>query len=250
MLDYKEILSKDTIVQRTEEWFAIRETMLTASDVATAIGVNPFSSSKQLLINKRKTARETRFETDATRHGTSYEDEAIDRFCKKTGHKVHSVGIFVHPEHRWLGGSPDGLTETCELIEVKCPFKRKIEHHVPVYYYPQVQICMEILNIEACYFIQYRPIMQAGDDEILDIIKVDRSKHWFNEHLPVLKQFWDDVLTYRSDLSLSTALYGIEPNKIIDFSDISCDMHNNYAFIDDTEDTEDASFTIPILNNM
>jgi len=233
-------------VQRTEEWFALRETMLTASDVATSIGISPFSSPKQLLINKRKPSRETRFETDATRHGTAYEDEAIERFCKETGHKVHPVGIFVHPEYRWLGGSPDGITESCELIEVKCPFKRKIEHHVPVYYYPQVQICMEILNVEACYFIQYKPIMAPGDHEILDIIKVDRNKQWFAEYLPVMKKFWNDVLTYRLDLTLSTALYGIEPTKILDFSDIAYDIEN-YAFVDDTDD---ASLTIPTLNNM
>ena len=234
MPDFRDILEKDTIVQRTEEWFAVREKMLTASDVATAIGKNPYSSPKQLLINKRKPSGGHRFETEATAHGTKYEDVAIKKFEEVTGHKVHDVGIFVHPEHTWLGGSPDGLTETCELIEVKCPLKREIKHEIPTYYYPQVQVCMETLNIDKCYFIQYRPVMEPGDTEILDILEVPRNKEWFAEYLPVMRSFWDVVLAYRANPSWSTALYGIEPSKIIDFSDVPAT--NDYAFIDDNDD--------------
>lgn len=233
MKDFKDILAKDTIVQRTDEWFALREKMLTASDVATAIGENPYSSPKQLLISKRTPSTGVRFSSEATAHGTAYEDEAIEKFCQKTGHKVHPVGIFVHPEHGWLGGSPDGLTETCELIEVKCPLKRKIEHKIPAYYYPQVQLCMEILDIDVCHFIQYRPIMQPGDTEILDILQVPRSKEWFSRNLPKMRSFWDDVLAYRANPSWSTALYGVDPKKVVDFSDVVVDTTDGYSFVDD-----------------
>lgn len=236
MRDFKDVLKMDTVVQRTDEWYALRENMLTASDVATAIGDNPYRSPKNLLMSKTSTkSAGVRFESEATKHGNMYEDRAIERFCELTGHVVHDVGIFVHPEHRWLGGSPDGLTETCELVEVKCPLTRQITHEIPEYYYPQVQVCMEILDIPSCYFVQYRPPdEEAGVDEIIDVLKVPRDKKWFSEKLPVMKRFWDDVLKYKNDDTLYGSLYGIDEERICDLSDISLPGRpSDYAFVDD-----------------
>lgn len=235
MRDFKDILKKDTVVQRTEEWYSLRENMLTASDVATAIGDNPYRSSKNLLMSKASKKKGYRFESEATKHGNRYEDVAIRRFCEMTGHVVHDVGIFVHPEHEWLGGSPDGLTETCELVEVKCPLTREIKHEIPEYYFPQVQVCMEILDIPKCIFIQYRPPdVEAGIDEIIDILEVPRDREWFSEKFPVMKQFWEDVLRYKNDDSLYGSLYGIDDGRICDLSDICIPPgSNDYAFIED-----------------
>lgn len=237
MRDFKDILKKDTVVQRTDEWYTLRENMLTASDVATAIGKNPYRTQKNLLINKTSTKSNGggRFESEATKHGNMYEDMAIERFCELTGHVVHSVGIFIHPEHEWLGGSPDGLTETCELVEVKCPLTRQITHEIPDYYYPQVQVCMEILDIPSCYFIQYRPHdPEAGVEEVIDILKVPRDKFWFSNNFPIMKQFWNDVLRYKNDDTLYASLYGIDEQRISDLSDITLpEKESNYAFIED-----------------
>ena len=52
MRDFKEILKKDTVIQRTEEWYSLRENMLTASDVATALGLNPYRTPKNLIMSK------------------------------------------------------------------------------------------------------------------------------------------------------------------------------------------------------
>jgi putative phage-type endonuclease len=228
---FKDILEIDTIIQRSDEWFTIRENMLTASDVASSIGKNPYKSRKQLLSSKVNPSR-VRFESDATRHGTFYESVAIQKFCEKTGHVVHDVGIFVHPEHKWLGGSPDGLTETCQLIEVKCPLKRKIEHKIPDYYYPQVQVCMEILDINSSFFIQYRP-QSENEDEILDILEIHRDKQWFNDNLPLMHSFWKDVQMYRDNPTMNMTLYGVDPKKVLQLKDIYID---HYAFIDDNDE--------------
>jgi putative phage-type endonuclease len=235
MGDFKEILKKDTVIQRTEEWYSLRENMLTASDVATALGLNPYRTPKNLLMSKTSKKKGGRFESEATKHGNMYEDRAIERFCELTGHVVHNVGIFVHDEHKWLGGSPDGLTETCELVEVKCPLTREIKHEIPEYYFPQVQVCMEILDVPKCYFIQYKPPdVEAGVNEILDILEVPRDKNWFNENLPTMKRFWEDVMRYRDDESLYSTLYGIDDDRICDLSDITVPYHGDeYAFMDD-----------------
>lgn len=234
MKDFRDVLKINKNTQRTEEWYTIRENLLTASDVASAIDLNPYKSKKQLLLSKVKPQpKGNNAQSEATLHGNYYEDIAIQKFSEKTGHKVHDVGLFIHPVHTWLGGSPDGLTETCELIEVKCPLTREIKHEIPEYYYPQVQVCMEILDIDTCYFIQFKP-ESDNQKEILDILQIDRSKEWFEKMLPKMKKFWDSVLYYRNNPHKNPNLYGFDENKVLDIMDISICQS---LFIDEDTDT-------------
>ena len=78
------------------------------------------------------------------------------------------------------------------------------------------------------------PDVEAGVEEILDILEVPRDKNWFVEHLPKMKRFWEDVMRYRNDESLYSTLYGIDDDRICDLSDITVPDHGDeYAFIDD-----------------
>ena len=185
----------DQIEQRTPAWYAARELMLTASDAAAAIGKNPYESRKQLL--KKKVSPAKAFMGNfATAHGNKYEDEARFLFGRLYNLETWEVGLFRHLEYKWLGGSPDGIASDGSLIEIKCPLKRKIEHDIPAYYYPQVQLCMEILNIPQCYFIQYQPenIYQSA---IIDVKIIPRSKEWFSQYFNDFDSFWKDVLYHR-----------------------------------------------------
>lgn len=188
------ILSLPQIVQRTEEWYERRNNLLTASDVATALGINPYES-RNSLMKKKKEKPSGSGGSIATRHGNDNEDIARHLFGNLYNLETQEVGLFVHPVIDWLGGSPDGVVSDGSLLEIKCPLTRKIEHKIPDYYYPQVQICMEVLNVEQCYFVQFKPetTFSAGE---LDVLVVKRSKEWFNENLPLLQKFWDDLKTY------------------------------------------------------
>lgn len=148
----QDMLSRRNIPQRTPRWYETRGRMLTASDVAAAIGVNKYTSRAQLL--KRKTEGSSFSGNAATAWGQKYEDVAIAEYERRTGEVVHDCGLFVHEGLAWLGGSPDGLTNSGKLIEVKCPYKRPLENFVPAHYMPQVQTCLEICNVEQCDFIQ------------------------------------------------------------------------------------------------
>jgi len=192
------VKSLDQIEQRTEEWYAVRKNMLTASDVAAAIGENPYQSRNQLLNRKTETTEAEFTGNFATIHGNKYEDEARLLFGKLYNLDTWEVGLFRHNEYKWLGGSPDGIASDGSLIEIKCPIKREIKHEIPKYYYPQVQICMEVLDIENCYFIQYKP-ENIYQDALLDVMKIPRSKEWFKEMYPKLKGFWDEVLELRKN---------------------------------------------------
>lgn len=191
-----ELISKEYDAQRSEEWLKLRGNMLTASDAATAIGLNPYEKPEGLILKK---CGHKKFDGNfATQHGNKYEDEARDIYCEKYGEVCHEIGLHPHPLHTWLGGSPDGITESGKLLEIKCPLKRKITPEVPVYYMPQLQLLMDILNLESCDFVQYKPaeIAWPGPQEFV-VTHVQRDREWFQTQLPVMKAFWDRVLWHR-----------------------------------------------------
>jgi len=210
--------------QKSEAWLALRGTMLTASDVATALGENPYEKPSSLIL-KKCGVPSTFFGNDATRHGEKYEPVARDLYCEKTGEVVHELGLVQHSEIPWLGGSADGVTESGKLIEIKCPMSRKIEDKVPKHYLAQLQVLMEVLDLEECDFIQYRPpsfktekfecrscnlgVFSTGCDceirtlvdkqEEYQVTNIKRDRAWFAERLPILQAFWDEVLYKREN---------------------------------------------------
>lgn len=192
----KELLGRTYHDQRSEAWLQLREGMLTASDVATALGVNCYETPEKLLI--KKVLKLKWAGNAATQHGTLLEPIARDMYDARYNKKSHEIGLVQHPVHKWLGGSPDGVTEDGMLIEIKCPLSRKIESKVPVHYMPQIQLLLEILDLEECDFIQYRPAGtlikgKPTPEEEFNVVRVKRSREWFEESLPVLEAFWKRV---------------------------------------------------------
>lgn len=187
----KELIEQNYADQKSDAWLALRGTMLTASDVATALGDNPYEKPSSLVMKKCGLG-EKFLGNDATRHGEKYEPVARDIYCDQTGEVAHEIGLVQHRVHKWLGGSPDGITENGILLEIKCPLKRKIENKVPKHYLAQLQILMEILDLEICDFIQYRP-----DPYEFVVTRVQRDRNWFSEKLPIMRAFWDEVLYKR-----------------------------------------------------
>ena len=168
--------------------------MLTASDAATAIGCNPYETPDGLYVKKvggRKFGGNA-----ATERGTLLEPIARDMYDAKYNRKSHEIGLVQHHTHKWLGGSPDGVTECGRLIEIKCPLTRKIEDKVPKHYIAQIQLLMEILDLPECDFIQYRPVTDTTPEEFV-VTNVKRDYEWFAHYLPVMKAFWDKVIEGR-----------------------------------------------------
>lgn len=60
--------------------------------------------------------------------GQQYEDIARDIYIEQYNDPVVEFGLILHPVHRFLGGSPDGISLHPRLIEIKanlhahCPF--------------------------------------------------------------------------------------------------------------------------------
>lgn len=147
---------------------------------------------------------QNRFFSRATQHGIDNEDVAIAKFEKTYGKKVFEFGLLPHPHYNWLGASPDGICASGEMVEVKCPFKRPIlaaEDYplgCPKHYYGQVQLQLECADLDECYFIQYRP-ENLFNEEALLVTTVKRDRVWWAEKFPTMKQFWQDVVAFRTN---------------------------------------------------
>ena len=164
--------------------------------MATALGVNKYEKPENLILTK---CGYNEFKGNAaTEHGNKYEDVARVIYEKRYNEKVHELGIIPHPEIGFLAGSPDGVTESGRLIEIKCPLRRKIDEDVPEHYMPQLQLLMEILDLEICDFIQYKPeeITWPEPEEFM-CVSVERDRDWFKGNLPIMRDFWDRVMWHR-----------------------------------------------------
>jgi putative phage-type endonuclease len=184
--------------QRSPEWFAQRNNAVTASDIPTVLGENSYKTPWALLLDKCNSNPKPFIGNEATRWGTYYEDIAIEKYSELRNKKVLSFGLIIHPDHSWLGGSPDGITTDGILLEVKCPLRRKIVHgEVPHHYLAQVLLNLEICDLELAHFIEFVP-GNSDDSYEINIVEVKRDREWFKEKMPIMKEFWDSVVYYRT----------------------------------------------------
>jgi putative phage-type endonuclease len=197
-----QLIAAEYAEQRSDEWLEQREHMITASDVASAIGESRYESPDAFV--RKKVLRTKWAGNAATEHGTKLEPFVRDLYDLRTGRKSHEIGLVQHRQYPWLGASPDGVTEDGILIEIKCPLSRKIEAKVPKHYLPQVQLQLEITDLEECDFIQYRPEEMTTDTHVTKpeeyvVVRVKRDREWFATHLPAMKASWDRVVAGRKN---------------------------------------------------
>lgn len=136
------LFRREQLEQHTDEWYAARGHMLTASDCASALGCNPYKSRRKLLLNKLGFKEPLGFMGRMfTTHGNAMEDQAADVYEKRMKSKTLWFGLFRHQAHKWLGASPDRITTDGIVVEIKCPVSRRIVPGiVPPYYLPQARL--------------------------------------------------------------------------------------------------------------
>ena len=148
--------------QRTEEWYKIRERVLTASSLADAIGEGHFCTKEQLLIQKCGGPRgEVPFEI--VEWGVKYEPVATTFYEKINNLTVLEFGLVPHPHFTIFGASPDGICDVNSpedyigrMLEIKCPPKRQFTDEVPRHYWMQMQGQLECCDLEECDFLQVK----------------------------------------------------------------------------------------------
>ena len=160
--------------QGSPEWFAQRGKAITASSAAELLvkdkTCDPYikefniidfrkSSGKTCAYNSRidyytkKCDIGTPFTgSPATRWGVKYEQVATHIYEFKNNIEIVEFGLINHPNISWLAASPDGITPDGMMLEIKCPYSRKITGIPPLNYWIQVQIQLEVTDLEECDF--------------------------------------------------------------------------------------------------
>jgi hypothetical protein len=136
--------------------------------------------------------------------GIKYEQVASDAYAKKNGDVyMHEFGLIQHPEYSWLGASPDGISELGIMLEIKCPYKRKITGEIPEQYYYQIQGQLDVCDLDECDYLECEFIQYESRDEFqrhfndngnfkgvfIETKYTDPSRR----HIYVPPKDWDDV---------------------------------------------------------
>ena len=144
------------VEQRSEEWYRMRDGMLTASDWGQALGVGKFGTVRNVYEKKCPYGDEKPFDDTCPPlvHGQLFEPVATEIYQMRYGFAVDEYGIVGHPQHSFLGASPDGVNDLGVMLEIKCPYRREISGAILDQYFHQIQGQLEVCDLEYCDFVE------------------------------------------------------------------------------------------------
>lgn len=153
--------------QRSEAWYMARVGRITGSRFARAMASKNSGAYRNLideLAQERRTGRslDGGYINAAMQWGMDHEDTARRWYGRSRGCHVAETGFVLHPEHDFVGVSPDGLVAGDGLIEIKCPqikgFRQVMDsRQVPSRYRWQVQGQLWVCRRQWLDFVCFYP---------------------------------------------------------------------------------------------
>lgn len=184
------------IPQRTPAWKQKRFGRLTASNFGSAAGHNKYCSPSDLV---RETLWSIFQGNDATRYGSEREQVCCDIYEMWMRKKYPGSAVWVQHQGLWVvkqlpmfGLSVDGLIhidDKVQLLEIKCPFRKRFYDPIPHYYADQIQGIMGFLDVmgtpvDYAHFVVYTP----------DATRVEKysfqADYFYNELLPTMLDWY------------------------------------------------------------
>jgi putative phage-type endonuclease len=152
----KYLLTLPVLEQKSLEWYKKRHNLISASDFGSALGEGKFVSQKDFIIKKCEdykihsmSGKEPQF-----KHGIMFEPVGCDIYSKRMSVKIYEFGLLDHKKYDFIAASPDGISELGIMLEIKCPYKRKIDGKIIDQYYLQIQGQLEVCELEECDFVE------------------------------------------------------------------------------------------------
>ena len=170
-----ELIKIPEIKQRTEEWFEARKTRLTASDLYDAIKKSNVSNvlakkkAKIVVDNINYNA------IPALKWGTMFESMASRCYSHINNNiNIYDFGLICDKKNEHFGASPDGINELGIMIEIKCPYSRKIiDGFIPEKYKLQIQGQLAVCNLSECDYVECQ--FKTFDSEELYLEELDKD---------------------------------------------------------------------------
>lgn len=162
--------------QGTEEWYAVRSSVLTASSIWKVFASEAQRNS--LIYEKCRgdmppPQSQTRpfTVTNPMQHGHKYEPLSILLYEYLFKTRVQGYGCIIHPRYSFIGASPDGINVDPEssrygrMVEIKNIVNRDITGVPKEEYWIQMQLQMEVCDLDTCDFIETRFQEYASEEE-------------------------------------------------------------------------------------
>ncbi len=171
--------------QRTKEWYEMRKTKITASTAAAFLLVTDYeyqmarngivclstegATITQKHIGKRYCMAFSSHKDEMTKqvvddspwfqskymvHGVKFEPVIRDIYEQINNVLVLDFGLMPHSTVPWLGASPDGITTSGKMIEIKAPQRKKLTKETILQYWMQMQLQMEVCDLDECDFVE------------------------------------------------------------------------------------------------
>ena len=162
--------------QRTPEWYARRNNLITASAASKAFGTQ--SSVNQLIYEKCKNysggagagvvgsppnPTPLQGPVNSPLHwGQRYEPVTVMVYEYRNNTRLGEFGCIQHDKYPFIGASPDGINIDPasplygRMVEIKNIFNREITGSPKEEYWIQTQIQMEVCDLDECDFVETR----------------------------------------------------------------------------------------------
>jgi hypothetical protein len=178
----KALCERPQVEQRTAAWYAQAATVLTASEFSTLFGsargraalvqakANPPPPSAPRALAHRSE------DIGPLTWGVRFEPVVKQILVKKWSCEIKEMGRLIHATDSFLAASPDGLIvksphrdKVCRLLEIKCPYTRKVGGDIPFDYWVQMQIQMEVADIDECEYVECELVSKRPGQPLVDL---------------------------------------------------------------------------------
>ncbi len=193
--------------QSGEDWLRWRRSVITSTDAATIMGVNPYCKIEKLRLKKLGLLPEEEVNQYMQR-GKNLEEEARDKFNKT--YELDMKPLIVESSgFPFLGASLDGFscvwpkleavpykeyTRPKVILEIKCPMKKSMDEAkagiVKPLYIAQMQHQLLVTQADFCYYYCF-------DGSEGHTIEVYPDIDWQKEYLPKAEEFWMSLIFYK-----------------------------------------------------
>ncbi len=178
-----------------EEWLRWRKKGIGGSDVSAILGINKWTSTIELWLDKTNQKNNLVEINEAMEWGTILEPVIRDHFAKVTGKTVMEVkAMLQHPKYPFMIADVDGVTTDDDgnpaILEIKTASEYKRDEWlegVPTYYQTQVQHYLCVTGVSRAYVA----VLIGGNS--FRVYEVDADSEIQQMLIAVEKNFWNMV---------------------------------------------------------
>jgi putative phage-type endonuclease len=151
------LMAMPQVAQRSEAWYEMRRGRLTASAIDQALDRGKYGSKADLLKSKAFPEYNKPFNSMGSpplRHGIILEDMSARCYSQRLDNiSIHDFGMIPHHTMSCFGASPDGINELGIMVEIKTPYRRRVDGTILEGYMLQMQGQMDTCMLPECDFV-------------------------------------------------------------------------------------------------